>query len=92
MNRPVTGALALIRQRVEQQQIIEIERKVARKHAQECYDKANARVKRLLGEFQEAQESWALTPREQRMWQKKLAAATEILVAATARLEQTPER
>lgn len=86
----VTGALALIRERVQQQQINEIERKARRKQAEECLARALSKQAALMREFEQAQVAWPLTDREQRMWQKKMATATEVLLAARNRLERLP--
>lgn len=83
----VTGALAIIRQRVQEQRIREIERATARKHAEECLERALLKQSILMQEYENAQREWPLTLREQKMWQKKMAQTTAILVAARNRLE-----
>ena len=86
----VTGALAIIRERVQNQQIVEIERRVARQHAEECVRRALAKYHVLVDARDTAARSWPLTDREVKIWEKKVNAADEILTAAVERWVNTP--
>jgi hypothetical protein len=88
----VTGALAQIRDRVQQQRAKEVERRIALHDAEVCVERALAKYDAIISQRDAAAAEWPLTEREERIWDKKIEVAAGILAGARDRLAALNER
>ena len=85
-----TGAMKAIRDRVQQQKILDIERAAKRKEAEQCVTRALAKYRQLVDARDTAAREWPLTEREAKIWARKIGTAEAILTAAVERWEAMP--